>query len=56
MNDAIIKIQKSSDEPAKFIKVVDEIAAASAEQAQCIDQANTAVNQMDKVTVQRRQR
>ena len=43
--DIVRKIEKTTN-------LVGEIAAASAEQAQGIDQVNTAVNQMDKVTQQ----
>ena len=48
-NDAFTKVAESS---SKVGELVAEIAAASNEQAQGIDQTNTAVAEMDKVTQQ----
>jgi len=52
INGAIQEIQRSSDETSKIIKIIDEIAAACQEQAHDLDQVNTAIGQMDKVTQQ----
>ena len=48
-NEAFTKVSESSD---KVGELVGEIAAASNEQAQGIEQVNIAVNEMDKVTQQ----
>ena len=43
---------KVADSTSKVAELVGEIAAASNEQAQGVDQVNTAVTEMDKVTQQ----